>query len=121
MLDSAFVYKILLPEEWAELRRSGRFAGSRDDQRDGYIHLSTAMQVEETIARHFPGNHRLMLAALVSEDWGDALKFEVSRGGQPFPHLYTDMSWVACRQHLMGELDSAGHWQWNAVPTTPLK
>lgn len=80
-------YKILRPAEFDAFRTAGRTDGAPVDLADGYIHLSTAAQVAETLARHFAGESGLVLLA-VETDAMDALRWEPSRGGQLFPHLY---------------------------------
>jgi len=85
------IYKILRPEEWAELERLGETGGAPVDMADGFVHFSTADQVAETAARHFAGEDGLILAAVEAEALGDALKWEVSRGGAAFPHLYAPL------------------------------
>ena len=81
------VLKVFRAAEWAAFRESGRFAGSADDLRDGFIHLSTPEQLAGTLARHFAGETGLVLAEVKVE--GDpALRWEESRGGALFPHLY---------------------------------
>lgn len=82
------VYKILTRAHWEEARRAGQYAGSQDDLRDGFIHLSAIHQVAGTAARHFRGIDDLVLVALDSERLGSALKWEPSRGGDLFPHFY---------------------------------
>lgn len=82
------VYKILNREEWADAVRAGAFHGSAIDLKDGYIHLSAAHQLRETAAKHFAGLTDLVLVALEAEALGDALRWEVSRGGDRFPHVY---------------------------------
>jgi uncharacterized protein (DUF952 family) len=81
------VYKILRRAEWDAFRAEGATRGSSIDRLDGFIHLSTAAQVTETAARHFAGESDLVLVALES-DALDALRWEPSRGGELFPHLY---------------------------------
>lgn len=81
-------YKVLAVEELAVLERDGQFAGSADDRRDGFIHLSTAAQLEGTLAKHFVGRDDLHLAAVDLGSFGDSLKWEPARDGQAFPHLY---------------------------------
>lgn len=83
-----FVYKILRSAEWDAFDAAGVFEGSPDDRRDGFIHLSAADQVEATRARHFAGEAGLWRLALDAAALGDALRWEVSRGGAAFPHLY---------------------------------
>ena len=82
------IYKICPASLWAEAERAGVFAGAAIDLRDGYIHFSSGAQVAETAALHFRGQGGLVLVA-VEGDWlGPALKWEPSRGGALFPHLY---------------------------------
>lgn len=82
------VYKIFRRPEWDALAARGETLGAPVDLADGYIHLSTAAQVTETAARHFAGESDLVLVALDSARLGPALRWEPSRGGQLFPHLY---------------------------------
>lgn len=90
--------KIFRAPEWAEFRESGRFAGSADDLRDGFIHLSDAEQVEGTLERHFAGEAGLVLAQVdVVED--PSLRWELSRGGAMFPHLYRPLLWADVAGH----------------------
>jgi len=85
------IYKILRGPEWAQLRAAGESAGAPVDVADGYVHFSTAEQAAETAAKHFAGVEGLMLVAVEVGRLGDALKWEVSRGGALFPHLYREM------------------------------
>lgn len=82
------IYKILTSEQWTTLETTGTFAGAPIDLADGYIHASTAKQAQETTDKHFAGQDGLILAALDSETYGEDLKWEVSRGGAEFPHIY---------------------------------
>ncbi len=82
------IYKIFRAPEWANLQANGDTAGVPIDLTDGYIHFSTAEQAAETAAKHFAGLDDLVLAALDADALGDALKWEPSRGGDLFPHLY---------------------------------
>ncbi|MES2755489.1 MAG: DUF952 domain-containing protein [Pseudomonadota bacterium] len=81
-------YKVLTAAELATLEADGRFAGSADDLRDGFIHLSTAEQLEGTLAKHYAGAADLQLAAVDLGAFGASLRWEEARGGQVFPHLY---------------------------------
>lgn len=81
------VYKLLRESEAELLERFGRFAGSPDDERDGFVHLSSAHQVAGTAAKYF-ADENVVLVALSVESLGDTLRFEESRGGALFPHLY---------------------------------
>jgi uncharacterized protein (DUF952 family) len=82
------IYKILSAAEWAEAERKGAFAGAGIDLSDGFIHFSTGAQAQETAAKHFAGKSDLVLVAVDADTLGTALRWEVSRGGQLFPHLY---------------------------------
>lgn len=81
-------YKVLTAEQMAALEHDGSFAGAPVDLADGYIHLSTAGQLTETVDKHFAGQEHLHVAAVDVEALGDAIRWEESRGGQFFPHLY---------------------------------
>ena len=82
------IYKICPASAWREAERQGVFRGSPVDVSDGYIHFSTASQVEETARKHFAGQTGLVLLRLDTAALGAALKWEPSRGGALFPHLY---------------------------------
>ncbi len=84
----ATVYKICPEELWRKAEAAGAFDGMPVDHADGFIHFSLAQQVEETAARHFAGQHDLLLIAVDGDALGGSLRFEPSRGGEPFPHLY---------------------------------
>lgn len=83
------IYKILQPSEWDVMQAQGYLTGAPVDIADGYIHFSTARQVRETAARHFSQAPELILLAVDAEALGGSLKWEPSRGGDLFPHLYT--------------------------------
>ena len=82
------IFKICKAAEWEEAERGGAFRGSAVDLRDGYIHFSAAAQVAETAAKHFTDQAGLVLVAVDAATLGDKLKWEPSRGGLLFPHLY---------------------------------
>ncbi|NYS26018.1 DUF952 domain-containing protein [Rhodobacteraceae bacterium 2376] len=82
------VYKIFRRPEWDALVRDGSTRGAAVDLADGYIHLSTAQQVMETAARHFAGESDLVLVAVDADQLGPDLRWEPSRRGALFPHLY---------------------------------
>lgn len=86
------IYKIVSRADWDAAQTAGVFRGAPIDLADGFIHFSTAEQVEETAAKYFAGQPDLLLVAVDSAKLGDALKWEVSRGGAPFPHLYAPLS-----------------------------
>jgi uncharacterized protein (DUF952 family) len=85
------IYKIVAAREWAEAARAGAFAGAGADRADGFIHFSTAEQAAETAAKWFAGRDDLTLAAVDAEALGEALRWEPSRGGALFPHLYAPL------------------------------
>lgn len=91
------IYKIADEAAWHAAEAAGVFHGAPIDLADGFIHFSTAEQVRETAARHFAGQDGLVLAAIDAGRLGAALKYEASRGGALFPHLYAplDLSAVA--------------------------
>ncbi len=91
------IYKICPEALWREAEKSGRFDGAPIDLADGYIHFSTAEQVRETAAKHFAGQRDLLLVAVDAGPLGEALKWEVSRGGALFPHLYAPLDPSAAR------------------------
>ncbi|HEV2086744.1 MAG TPA: DUF952 domain-containing protein [Cryptosporangiaceae bacterium] len=97
------VYKILTAVEWAAAREVGAYQGSVVDQADGYIHLSGADQVAQTAARHFAGQTDLVLLGVDAGRLGAALRWEPSRGGQLFPHLYLSLPVDAVvTEHALG-------------------
>lgn len=81
-------YKVLTAEQMTALERDGSFAGAPVDVADGYIHLSTADQLADTVDKHFAGQPDLYVAAIDLGSFGASLKWEESRGGQLFPHIY---------------------------------
>jgi uncharacterized protein (DUF952 family) len=89
------VYKICSMAEWAAMQLEGRLDGSPDDRRDGFIHLSTRGQVRATAARHFAGRRDLVLLAVDTEMLAPGLRWEASRGGALFPHLYGSLPLAA--------------------------
>ncbi len=94
------IYKIFRGPEWRTLEAEGSTLGARIDLSDGFIHFSTAAQVAETAAKHFAGAAGLVLVAVEADTLVKALKWEVSRGGARFPHLYralrlADVLWSA--------------------------
>jgi uncharacterized protein (DUF952 family) len=94
------IFKIFRADEFAAFEAAGATRGAPVDLADGYIHFSTAAQAAETAAKHFADEDDLVLLALESDSLGDDLRWEPSRGGQLFPHLYrelrrADVLWVA--------------------------
>ncbi len=102
------IYKILSRAEWEAAEAAGEFKGSAVDHADGFIHLSGADQAQETAAKYFVGQADLVLLGVEAEALGEALKWEASRGGALFPHLYRPLlaGEVVTQQSL--ELDDDG-------------
>ena len=91
------IYKLAPAALWKEAEAAGIFSGAPIDVADGFIHFSTAAQTQETAAKHFRGEPELLLIAVDPEPLTDALRWEVSRGGQLFPHLYRPLPLDAVR------------------------
>jgi uncharacterized protein (DUF952 family) len=91
------IYKICEQVSWRLAEQSGSYAGSAADARDGFIHFSTAAQLAGTMAKHFAGQRDLLLVAVDAKVLGQALKWEPSRGGELFPHLYAVLPLTAVR------------------------
>lgn len=91
----ATVFKLVPRGLWAEAEASGEFSGAPVDRADGYIHFSTAAQLRETARRHFRGVEDLLVVAVDAAALGDALRWEPSRGGDLFPHLYATLPMTA--------------------------
>lgn len=102
------IYKICPVDLWREAEAAGVFDGAPIDRADGFIHFSTADQVTETAAKHFAGQRDLVLVAVDAERLGPALKYEVSRGGALFPHLYGPLPLSAVAWVKPLPLDAAG-------------
>jgi uncharacterized protein (DUF952 family) len=93
----ATIYKICEQALWRAAEAAGQFCGSPVDERDGFIHFSTAAQLAETAAKHYAGQSELLLIAVDAEVLGGELKWERSRGGDLFPHLYAVLPLRAVR------------------------
>jgi uncharacterized protein (DUF952 family) len=87
-MSALIAYKVLTGTQMAQLEADGVFKGAPVDLSDGYIHLSTAEQLDDTVTKHFAGQSDLHIAAVDLEALGDAVKWEPSRGGALFPHVY---------------------------------
>jgi uncharacterized protein (DUF952 family) len=89
------IYKVCKKALWQAAEAKGVFEGAPIDQQDGYIHFSTAAQVQETVAKHFAGQYDLFIIAVERDRLGAALRYEPSRGGDLFPHLYAPLDLAA--------------------------
>ena len=85
------IYKICPASAWREAERQGIYRGSRDDARDGFLHFSTAAQVDGTARQHYFGQTGRFLIAVDADALGDALRWERSRNDELFPHLYGEL------------------------------
>lgn len=103
------IYKISPEAPWRAAEAQGEFTGAPIDLADGFIHFSTAEQAVETAAKHFAGQGDLVIAAIDAEALGPALKYEVSRGGALFPHLYGTLPMSAVRWTRPLPLGPDGH------------
>ncbi|MBV8756535.1 MAG: DUF952 domain-containing protein [Deltaproteobacteria bacterium] len=88
---AVLIYKIATRAQWQAAEATGVFTGAPVDVADGYIHFSTAEQLPETLAKHFAGQRDLLLIAVEADALGEALRWEPSRGGALFPHLYAPL------------------------------
>ena len=92
------IYHICRREEWAAAESTGGYGGSSQDRADGFIHFSDGSQVAASAARHRAGQHGLVLLTVETAALGEALKWEPSRGGALFPHLYGELPLSAVRR-----------------------
>lgn len=111
------IYKICSETLWHQAEKVNSFTGAPIDIQDGYLHFSTAKQVQETADKHFAGQTNLLLIAIDADKLGPALRYEPSRGGDLFPHLYAPLAlsavlWVKPLplgpdgRHVFPDLDS---------------
>jgi len=94
------IYKICSASAWREAERQGVYRGSADDARDGFIHFSSASQVAQTAKKHFFGEPSLFLIEVDADALGERLRWERSRNGELFPHLYGELDLGAVRAVL---------------------
>lgn len=108
MTQPRYVYRLLAADAWERAQLLGTFVGTEHDLRDGFIHFSTAEQVAETAARHYAGVPSLLLLQVETAALGAALRFEPSRGGALFPHLYGELPVAAVTRAEPLELGKDG-------------
>jgi uncharacterized protein (DUF952 family) len=96
-MPMSLIFKICGEAEWRDAERQGVYRGSPVDARDGFIHFSTTEQIAETAAKHFAARADLLLIAVDAGALGEGLRFEPSRGGALFPHLYASLPLSAVR------------------------
>lgn len=102
------IYRALSEGEWAAAQAAGVYRGHEHDVRDGFLHFSTAAQLAETLARHYAGRAGLVLLEVDPTPLGDALKWERSRGGDLFPHLYALLTPSMVRRVIPAPLGDDG-------------
>jgi uncharacterized protein (DUF952 family) len=102
------IYRLITQQAWAKARADGTFKGSEHDLRDGFIHFSTAAQLAETAAKHYAGMTDLVLLWVNVEAIAHSLRWEVSRGGALFPHLYGELPSAAVTRADVLALDADG-------------
>lgn len=105
------IFRIAAPEAFAAASSAGAYEGEAFDHADGFIHCSTREQVAGTLEAHYADAERLAVAEIDAAALGDTVKWETSRGGEAFPHVYGVITWSAVRTvHLIGR-DEAGGWR----------
>jgi uncharacterized protein (DUF952 family) len=107
-MSALVAYKVLTGQQMAQLEADGVFEGAPIDKADGYIHLSTAEQLDETVDKHFTGQDDLHVAAVDLEALGEAVKWEPSRGGALFPHIYGSLPLLAVSAYSPLDRDPNG-------------
>jgi len=117
IMSPTTIYKIVPTDLWRAAERDGVFHGSPVDLQDGFIHFSTAAQAAETVAKHFRGQTDLLLVFVDADMLGDALKWEPSRGGALFPHLYGALALSAVTRVVPLPLDASGVHKFPALDT----
>lgn len=105
------IYKVFQPNEWAAFQRTKLYTGSADDQRDGFIHFSTKEQMLGTLTKHYKNASKVVVGKVRTENLKTGLKWEKSRGGALFPHLYGVLpleklsGHIALQQNHVGEFE----------------
>jgi uncharacterized protein (DUF952 family) len=109
-MKTDIAYRLATPERWAEVMATGAFAGDPHDIADGFIHLSAAPQVAGTLVKHYNDHQRLLLVEIDLTELGDTVKWEVSRDGEKFPHVFGIIPVSAVRgfRHVLRDAD--GEW-----------
>ena len=107
-MSDLFAYKILTKDQYDQLKTDGVFNGAPVDLADGYIHMSTREQASETAAKHFAGQDNLVMLMIDLAPFGEAVRWEESRGGALFPHLYGELPLSAVAGKVVLRLDEQG-------------
>jgi len=98
-MSAKTTFKILQISEWESLRSSGTFTGSSVDITDGFIHLSDSHQLQGTLDKHYTDSLPVIIAEITLKSFAKMLKYETSRGGDKFPHLYAPLPLDAVSRH----------------------
>lgn len=109
-MRDTYIYKILRLAEWDVFSADGIFSGSPVDHKDGYIHLSTQSQLQDTLDKHYTDNTDIIITEVTAGDIADDLRYEVSRGGDEFPHLYASLNMDVVHRHWRLTPNSAGRY-----------
>ena len=110
-MSDKYAYKILRVPEYADLKAHGHFTGSAVDIRDGFIHLSLASQLQGTLDKHYTDGADLTLAEVELGPCTGDIKFEISRGGAAFPHLYAPLHKSALKRIWPLTADETGRYE----------
>lgn len=109
-MSAQIAYRLATPERWAEVMAEGVFTGDPHDVADGFIHLSAAGEVEGTLIKHYNDHQRLLLVGIDLESLGDTVRWEVSRGGALFPHVYGHIPAASVRSLRHIRRNDDGDW-----------
>lgn len=107
-MNDKVIYHMCLANEWVEAQKTGSYGGSSQDKADGFIHFSTRVQVWTSAAKHRRNQDNILLLEVDADALGDALKWEASRGGALFPHLYGPLPVSAAIKVIPLTLDNEG-------------
>jgi uncharacterized protein (DUF952 family) len=115
-MNDTIIYKVMSRSQWEALQTAGQFDGAAIDLQDGFIHLSAAAQLVETVAKHFHGQPDLVVVAVDVASLGTDLRWEVSRGGALFPHLYGTLRLASVTETFELPMNAQGQHQFPAGP-----
>ena len=109
------IFKIFLPNEWQDFAKVGRTKGEPVDIADGYVHFSTTTHVTETLTKHFSSHDKLVVAAFKTDTFSTVLNWELSLGGQYFPHLYRGLLMTEVEWHSAIKKENGCHYLPEAI------
>lgn len=103
------IHKILTEDQWSTFARAGHFDGSAHDRRDGFIHMCSGPQLQGTLDKHYADVQKVYLVSFMATGLGNDLKWEISRGGEKFPHLYIGLPFSALvKVHRLAQTQPCG-------------